>query len=162
MNIDVNLAAKASFAKFYLDASFDYQKYESQIKYSETLSQSIREIYIGGQTPRTGKIIDWEHLVINDPMPITYKMLPLSDLFTFNPNKTIDAKAAQTHFLAALDHYCAEKKCRDPIPDKPKPLPATVTTTKSKDYGGNGGSIFEWSHVHPTMTARKIHVRSGS
>lgn len=45
-------------------------------------------------------------MIINDPMPITYKLLPLSDLFMFNPDKTIDYKAAKTQFLAALDQYC--------------------------------------------------------
>jgi hypothetical protein len=33
LNIDINIAAKASFAKFYADTTFDYQKYETQIKY---------------------------------------------------------------------------------------------------------------------------------
>lgn len=60
LTIDINIAAKASFAKFYADASFDYQKYETQIKYAETLSQSIHEIYVGGQPPKTGKISDWQ------------------------------------------------------------------------------------------------------
>lgn len=41
LTIDINIAAKASFAKFYADSSFDYQKYETQIKYAETLSQTI-------------------------------------------------------------------------------------------------------------------------
>lgn len=142
LKIDVNIAAKASFAKYYADASFDYHKYETQIRYAETLSQNIHQIYIGGQPPKSGKILDWQELVIKDPMPITYKMLPLSDLFSFNPNKTIDEKLAKTHFLAALDAYCAQNKCHEPTPDKPRPLPATVITAKSKDYGGNGGSIF--------------------
>lgn len=60
LDIDINLAAKASFAKFYADSSFDYHKYENQIKYVETLSQNIYEIYIGGQPPKTGKIMDWQ------------------------------------------------------------------------------------------------------
>ncbi len=112
LNIDINIAAKASFAKFYADATFDYQKYETQIKYVETLSQNIREIYIGGQPPRTGKIIDWQEKVIDDPMPITYKLLPLSDLFMFNPDKSIDQKAAKAQFSAALDLYCTQNKCK--------------------------------------------------
>lgn len=33
LEIDVNMAAKATFAKYYADASFDYHKYETQIKY---------------------------------------------------------------------------------------------------------------------------------
>lgn len=39
-------------------------------------------------------------------MPITYKLLPLSDLFTFNPNKTLDEKLVAAQFLAFLDTYC--------------------------------------------------------
>lgn len=33
LEIDVNMAAKATFAKYYADTSFDYHKYETQIKY---------------------------------------------------------------------------------------------------------------------------------
>lgn len=142
LDIDINIAAKASFAKFYADASFDYHKYETQIKYAETLSQNIHEIYIGGQPPKTGKILDWQELIINDPMPITYKLLPLSDLFMFHPDKTFDYKSAKTQFLSALDFYCTQNKCKEPTSDKPKPEPATVTLQKSKDYGGNGGGPF--------------------
>lgn len=56
--------------------------------------------------------MDWQELVINDPMPITYKLLPLSDLFMFNPDKSIDYKAASAQFLAALDLYCQQNKCK--------------------------------------------------
>lgn len=103
LTIDINIAAKASFAKFSSDASFDYHKYENQIKYAETLSQNIHEIYVGGHTPKTGKIIDWQEAVVEHPMPITYRLLPLSELFQFNPNKTVDANAAKASFLHALD-----------------------------------------------------------
>ena len=58
--IDIDITAKASFAKFYADTQFDYKKYETQIKYAETLSQTIHEIYIGGSPPKTGKISDWQ------------------------------------------------------------------------------------------------------
>lgn len=95
-------------------------------------------------------------------MPITYKLLPLSDLFVFNPDKSIDQKAATAQFLAALDQYCASNKCKEPTPDKPKPGPATVAVLKSSDFGGNGGGPFEWKDVHPTLNARKIFIRSGS
>lgn len=65
-------------------------------------------------------------------MPITYKLLPLSDLFTFNPDKSIDAKEAKAQFLSALDLYCTQNKCKEPTPDKPKPLPAVVAIKKSQ------------------------------
>lgn len=107
MNIDISLAAKASFAKFHADASFDYHKYETQIKYAETLSHYTTQIYIGGKAPTTGKIMEWEEQVINKPAPITYKMIPLSDLFQFNTDKSVDVNAAKTQFLQFLDHYCS-------------------------------------------------------
>lgn len=95
-------------------------------------------------------------------MPITCKLLPLSDLFLFHPNTTFDFKGATTQFLAALDNYCAVNVCKPPIPDKPKPAPATVTTTKTQNFGGGGGGPFEWSKVHPTLNARKVLIKSGS
>jgi hypothetical protein len=61
-----------------------------------------------------------------------------------------------------LDLYCTENNCKLPTPDKPKPSPATVVIQKSRDHGGNGGGPFEWSHVHPTLDVRKVHVRSGT
>jgi hypothetical protein len=50
--------------------------------------------------------------VIEDPMPITYKLLPLSDLFIFNPDKSFDQKEAKSQFLAALDLYCTQNNCK--------------------------------------------------
>ena len=47
-------------SKFHADASFDYHKYETQIKYAETLSHYTTQIYIGGKAPTTGKIMEWE------------------------------------------------------------------------------------------------------
>ena len=81
LEIDIDITAKASFAKFYADSSFDYHKYEVQTKYAETLSHSIKELYVGGQPPQNGNISQWQQKIIEDPMPITYKMLPLSELF---------------------------------------------------------------------------------
>lgn len=34
LKIDISLAAKASFAGFFLDSSFDWQKYRNEIDYS--------------------------------------------------------------------------------------------------------------------------------
>ncbi len=41
LNIDINIAAKAAFAQYYADASFDYHKYQTQIKYAQSLSNNI-------------------------------------------------------------------------------------------------------------------------
>ena len=32
--IDIDITAKASFAKFFADSEFDYKKYETQVKYA--------------------------------------------------------------------------------------------------------------------------------
>ena len=34
LNVDINIAAKASFAKFFADPSFDWNKYSKEINYS--------------------------------------------------------------------------------------------------------------------------------
>lgn len=95
-------------------------------------------------------------------MPVSCKLLPLSDLFMFNTDKTVDEKAAAAQFLAALDQYCANNKCKQPSPDKPKPGPATVKVQNSNDFGGTGGGPFEWKDVHPTLNVHKIYIRSGT
>jgi hypothetical protein len=37
LEIDINIAAKASFAKFLVDTSFDWNKYARSINYSEKI-----------------------------------------------------------------------------------------------------------------------------
>lgn len=78
IGIDINMAAKASFAKFFLDTSFDWHKYSEDISYSEKLSQSINELYVGGEPPKDGNIHTWVSQVINNPMPIRYKVMDTS------------------------------------------------------------------------------------
>jgi hypothetical protein len=41
INIDLSLAAKASFAKFFADSSFDWSKHVEEVSYSEKLSKTI-------------------------------------------------------------------------------------------------------------------------
>lgn len=95
-------------------------------------------------------------------MPITCKLLPLSDLFMFHPDKNFDSKKATEEFTEALDNYCKVNNCRAPVPDKPKPGPASVEVSKSDSFGGDGGGAFDWSVDHPILNARKIIIRSGS
>ena len=78
LNMDISVAAKASFAKFVADTSFDWQKHTQEIAYSQRLSKSVSEIYIGGQPPRDGKISTWVTQVISNPMPIRSRVIDLS------------------------------------------------------------------------------------
>jgi hypothetical protein len=48
LEIDINIAAKAAFAKFFADASFDWNKYQRSINYSEKIETSKTQFYIGG------------------------------------------------------------------------------------------------------------------
>ena len=48
LDIDINMAAKASFAKFFVDSSFDWNKYSRSINYSERIETSKSQFYIGG------------------------------------------------------------------------------------------------------------------
>lgn len=52
--------------------------------------------------------------------------------------------------------------CRKPLPDKPKPPPATTVLTRSLSFGGNGGSPFEFSVDSTTLNAVKFVVRHGT
>lgn len=82
VDVDINLAAKASFAKFFADASFDWHKHEEEVGYAEKLSRTINELYIGGEPPKDGNIHTWVDRVIENPMPIKYKVIELSELFS--------------------------------------------------------------------------------
>lgn len=64
IGIDVNIAAKAKFANYYADTSFNWSNYKTQIKYAQTLSVSIHQIYIGGHAPTSGHIDEWHQKVI--------------------------------------------------------------------------------------------------
>lgn len=70
------------------------------------MNKQRTEIYIGGKPPRDGNIKTWQENIIQDPMPIAYKMLPLSDLFKRVPSLKVDATKAADSFLSALDLYC--------------------------------------------------------
>lgn len=75
LDIDISIAAKASFAKFFLDSSFDWHKHTEEIAYSEQMSRTTNELYIGGEPPKDGNIHSWVDRVIENPMPIKYKVI---------------------------------------------------------------------------------------
>ncbi len=40
LDIDISIAAKASFAKFFADSSFDWHKHSEEVEYSEKMSRT--------------------------------------------------------------------------------------------------------------------------
>ena len=91
-------------------------------------------------------------------MPITYKILPLSDLFNGMPNKSPDWIAAtKQEFFKGIDTYC-NRKCKIPTPDKPLPsrIPNLYSSSSSM-YGGNGGADFYYNqHAAGWQVSRVI------
>jgi hypothetical protein len=95
-------------------------------------------------------------------MPIRYKVIELSELFSKIKDSSINIEEAVAQYHDALDQYCKRVGCRAPIPDKPKPPPATVTQARSHNYGGNGGGPFEFMVQSTTMNAIKFLIRHGA
>lgn len=81
---------------------------------------------MGGQPPKNGDIYAWVDKVIDNPMPISVKVLPLSDLFDKLKISGFNAKTATAQFYTALDNYCKAYKCTLPEKDRPKPPAAKV------------------------------------
>ena len=80
-NINVEVAAKASYASFYGSASSSTSISEKEEKFTEEAQTSKREIYIGGQPPRNGNTSQWLSSVRNNPMPVFYQVRLISELF---------------------------------------------------------------------------------
>lgn len=83
---------KPHLLNFLVDTSFDSNKYARSINYSEKIESSKTQFYIGGEPPRTDNIYDWQVKIIDNPMPISHKLFPISDLF----NRINDTKFNQT------------------------------------------------------------------
>lgn len=97
------------------------------------MSININEFYVGG-TPTIDQengtdIQKWKQSVISRPMPISYRLRPISDLFF--QVEGIDASAAERQFYLALDNYCSQSRCSAPSKDLDFPTAATVTLAKT-------------------------------
>lgn len=126
------------------------------------MSRTTSELYIGGEPPKDGNIHTWADHVIANPMPIRYKVIQLSQLFTKIKDPSININDAIAQFHTALDAYCKTTGCKKPTPDKPKPPPASFIISRSKTYGGNGGSPFEFYFNSTTLDAVKFLIRHGT
>lgn len=95
-------------------------------------------------------------------MPITYKVIQISELFKKVKGITINVTQAEKDFEDAMDKYCHTKGCKNPIPDKPTPPPAKIQIQRTPAHGGNGGGAFEIIHESPTLNAVRFLMRSGA
>lgn len=160
--IDVGLAVKAGYAGFYGEVGVDTSISSQQKSEVESLKRKTNNYFIGGTPPGRGNIQDWQTQVNNQPMPITYKVMPLSDLFAGSPGKSpIWVQSARSSFYRALDAYCVGK-CSTPNADKPLPTRRSNTYAYASSlYGGNGGGFFNWNQMVTDWHISRIKVRSG-
>jgi hypothetical protein len=161
LNVDISIAAKASYASFFADASFDYKKYSKQMSYSESMSSEKKYMYVGGQPPRNGDIYEWQKNIIDDPMPIKYKLFLLSELFKKITVKGFNISIAEKQFEDALTEYCARKQCKAPSDDFPKPDSAKLSIQQSPLKGGGGGhkgTTFSSSFNSTSFDLQKVIV----
>lgn len=164
LEVDVNNAARARFAKIYGDKSFDWKKYDESIKYAEYLTNETAEAYIGGHPPRDGNIMEWVDNVITNPMPIRYTLAEISQLFSKIKLLPIalNLKKVEQSYVNAVSAYCKRVGCKAPEPDRPKPAPAIVNVTKSEATGIDKGSYYEFSIGQPTVQMERVMINSGS
>ena len=128
LNIDISTTAKFRFAMFFADTSVDWHKYQEQITYSEKFTNRSTELYIGGHPPRNGNIREWVDEVVNNPMPIRYSVVELTDIFGRINDTYIKQNLPQikTSFVVGMSQYCSRVGCRVPGDDRPKPPPAQI------------------------------------
>lgn len=128
------------------------------------MKRKTSNYYIGGVPPGRGNIQDWQTQVNNQPMPISYRVMPLSDLFAGSPGKSSAwANSAKQAFFNALNAYCVGQ-CSTPQPDKPLPTKRVVDTAVSNTsvFGGNGGAFFQWNQNSANWHINRIKIRSGN
>lgn len=97
-------------------------------------------------------------------MPISYSLLPISDLFVlYSQSKGADwVVNAKQSFYKALNAYCIGK-CTYPQPDKPLPkVTKSISAYNSPTYGGNGGNFYSWNQLQPDWHVVRVRIRSGS
>jgi len=95
-------------------------------------------------------------------MPISYKVMEISQLFQKIKDPLFNHLKAAEHFRNALDEYCMSKGCRRPTPDKPEPPPAKSQISKTASFGGSGGGPFEISDNSTTFNLQKVLLRTGA
>ena len=93
MTMGVNIKAAASVSFSIISGKVDSEKNINTQEKNAFVSkiEKQKEIYLGGQPPKTKKWEDWYEYVQASPVPIYYKIKSISDLFTklqkFEPNR---------------------------------------------------------------------------
>jgi hypothetical protein len=106
----------------------------------------------------------WTTEVINNPMPIRYSAVELTEIFdkVNIPNIQSNLSKVKASFATALNAYCTKVGCKKAINDLPKPPAAKVELVNSTAVGGGGGGPYRWASTNPITNVKKFLVYSGS
>ena len=126
--ITVSLAASYSaMVSVGVSTTTDIQK--TQASSFDSLKSDYKQVSIGSAPPPDGNIVTWANNCYGNPMPITYSLDNIANLFvaSFMTGVT-GVPALQTNINSALVDYCGYlqslgklSSCTAPTPDKPLP-----------------------------------------
>ena len=165
MSIDVKAIAKLSYMKFSGDINAEVQTKTKEISSFDSKATDSKDIYIGG--PPDQNWVTWATNLRQNPSPILYKTVSLTDLFIpyYFSNKNViqqDLDAMKTQLSAAFDAYCKSASCAVPMED---PVPSSIVANyfSTDAFGGNGGSSFsDPKPSSPMMDIIQVIIRSGA
>ncbi len=163
ISVDVKAAAKLKYMQWSGDFNAEVQTKSKEINAFDSKVSNTKEIYIGSKPNKDWTV--WANSIKQDPAPIDYKVVSLSDLFIghYFPELSFDVlKEMRLQLNTAIDLYCNRIGCAPPQPD---PVPGSLTATyiSSALYGGNTGLAFRDSlPINPMMMVKKVMVRSGA
>ena len=143
VNIDVDLAAKISYGRFYGTAEAAYSMSTEDQSYVENEKLHQKEVYIGSHPPTDGNFTEWLLGVQDRPAPIKYEIRSITELFS-EVYQGSEASAAVTQFEAALQAHCQTVNCETSVSDMHLSDPI-VTQVNSKIWGSASGNSFSWT-----------------
>lgn len=110
-NIDIKLAAAYSaLFKLGIDGGANIDTETMERFQKETLSQSI--ISFGSRPPADGSASTWANSVFDEPLPISYHLLPIDELFTasFMADSGIDYALIRPRLRSFIKGYCESEQ----------------------------------------------------
>lgn len=111
--IDMGLIGQASFAKYFNDTSFDYKKYDFGMQISNSSFSSQYQIYQGVQ-PVIENMTQWLQAVKENPVPVIYKLTPISELLSLIKDPAFDLSSALYQLNNQIDNECVKFGCKLP------------------------------------------------
>jgi hypothetical protein len=80
--IKVDVAASASYAGVSGKASVSTNQQSADAKTFQNSRENVKIFSLGSTPPTSGNNVEWANQAIAEPMPITYSLRPIDELFT--------------------------------------------------------------------------------